>query len=133
MRRATRWRATISGALRRTQTLRGIALAWLLLVVAGSLQPKRPLSVAGLHRPIHWLAFAGAGFLLLLLSRNRRQAFHRAILAFLLGLSLEGVQHFLYRRAMEWLDVCDDALAILIALALYWVIARPNRPETIGA
>jgi hypothetical protein len=103
----------------RARIIRRITQAWLLLLIVGSLQPARPGPVVGLHREIHWLAFAGATFLLLLLSRNRRQEIRSAIGAFLLGLSLECVQHLIYRHPMEWRDVRDDTLAILAAFALY--------------
>ena len=42
-----------------------------------------------------------------------------AIGVFLLGLSLEYLQHLIYRNPMEWRDVRDDTLAILAAFALY--------------
>jgi|HubBroStandDraft_6_1064221.scaffolds.fasta_scaffold287357_1 hypothetical protein len=104
---------------RRSRIIFRITTAWLLLLIAGFLQPARPGPVLGLHREIHWLAFGGATFLLLLLSQNRRQEIRSAIGAFLLGLSLEFMQHFIYRNPMEWRDVRDDAVAILVAFALY--------------
>jgi hypothetical protein len=104
--------------------IRRIAQIWFLLVVVGSLQPARPVMVvglhaAGLHRYTHWLAFAGSAFLLLLLSRNRRQEFQGVVATCLLGLSLEYLQHFTYRNPMEWVDVRDDTAAILAAFALF--------------
>ena len=72
----------------------------------------------GLHREIHWLAFAVATFLLLLLCRNRRQEIESAIGVFVLGLSLEYLQHLIYRNPMEWWDVRDDSFAIFAAFAL---------------
>jgi NhaP-type Na+/H+ or K+/H+ antiporter len=75
--------------------------------------------VVGHHRGIHWLAFAGAAVLLLLLSRNRRQEIRSVIGVCLLGLTLEYVQHLIYRNIMEWWDVRDDALAVLAAFMLY--------------
>jgi len=92
-----------------------VTQVWLLVLIVGSLQPARPGVVVGLHREIHWLAFAGAAFLLFSLSLNRRQQIHCATALFLLGLSLEFLQHQIYRNPMEWRDVRDDALAILIA------------------
>ncbi len=96
-----------------------IAQAWLLLLIVGSLQPARPEPVLALHRAIHLLAFAGTAFLLLLLSRSRHQEIASAIGVFLLGLSLEYVQHLIYGKPMEWWDVRDDMLAILGAFALF--------------
>jgi hypothetical protein len=99
-----------------------ITQACLLLLIVGSLEPSRPAPVVVLHREIHWLAFAGVTFLLLLLSRNRRQEIRSAIGVFLLGLSLEYLQHLIYRNPMEWRDVRDDTLAILAAFALYHLV-----------
>ncbi len=117
----------LDGAWTRT-FIRRFAQVWFLLVVVGSLQPARPVMLVGLHgaslhRHIHWLAFAGATSLLLLLSRNRRQEIQGVVATFLLGLSLEYLQHFIYRNAMEWYDVRDDALAILAAFTLYRLAA----------
>jgi hypothetical protein len=105
--------------LKREQIILRIAQAWILLLIAGSLQPARPGPVVGLHREAHWLAFAGAAFLLLALSRNRLQQICSAIALFLLGFSLEYLQHLIYRGPMEWWDVRDDTLAIFFALAVY--------------
>jgi hypothetical protein len=105
--------------MKRAQIILRLAQVWILVLIVGSLQPARPTPVLGLHREIHWLAFAGASFLLLLLSRNRRWEVRNVIATFLLGLSLEYLQHLIYRNAMEWRDVRDDALAIVVAFALY--------------
>ena len=103
-----------------------VAQVWLILLIVGSLQPARPSLVTGFHREIHWLAFAGATFLLLLLSRNRRQEIWSAVGVFLLGLSLECLQHLLYRSPMEWWDARDDALSIIAAFALYQFLGAPK-------
>lgn len=117
------WNLDIVGA-KWALLLRRITQAWLLLVVLGSLQPKRPGPMLALHREIHWLAFAGAAFLLLVLSRTLRQAIQRALLVFVLGAALESLQHFLYHTAAEWRDLRDDSFAILGACAVYWVLAK---------
>lgn len=114
---------------KRARIILCITLAWLLLLIVGSLQPARLGPGMALHRGnhpgvavhrgIHWLAFAGTALLLLLLSRNRRQEICSAIGTFLLGLSLEYLQHLIYRKPMEWRDVADDILAVLAAFALY--------------
>jgi len=92
---------------------------WLALLIAGSLQPARPGGFHFIHREIHWLAFAGASLLLFLLSRTRTQETLRAIAILLLGFCLEFAQHLIYRNPVEWRDVRDDALAILLAFVLY--------------
>ena len=99
--------------------LRIAAWVWISLLVAGSLQPARPGIVKGLHREIHWVAFAGAAVLLFALSKTRLREMLGAGAIFLLGVSLEVLQHLIYRNALEWRDVVDDGLAILAAFALY--------------
>jgi hypothetical protein len=85
------------------------------------LQPLRPrfLASSGLHREIHWLAFAGTGFSLLLLSGNRRQELRSLVAACLLGPSIEYFQYVIYGAAFEWGDVRDDFLAVLAGFVLY--------------
>ena len=105
--------------LNRQPIVRRLTPIWILLLVAGSLQPARLALLGGLHRPLHWLVFSGTAFLLLLAARNLRQELCGVAAACLLGLSLECLQHLIYRNPMEWRDVRDDGLAVLLALALY--------------
>ena len=65
--------------------LRIAAWIWLALLIVGSLQPARPSPAKTLHRPIHYVAFAGATLLLLALSRTRRREIQGALAIFLLG------------------------------------------------
>ena len=111
---------------KRARIILRITQVWLLLLIVGSLQPARLGQGVALHRGIHWLAFAGTAFLLLLLSRNRRQEIRSIIAACLLGLSLEYLQHIIYRKPMEWWDVRDDILSILAAFALYHFTGARN-------
>ena len=99
--------------------LRTVAWVWIALLIAGSLQPARPGLVKGLHREIHWVGFAVAALLLFSLSRTRRREILGACTILLLGVSLEILQHLIYRNHLEWRDVADDALAIFLAFALY--------------
>ena len=84
--------------------------------------------VTGYHREIHWLAFAGGALLLFLLCSTRRQEILRAFAIFALGLSLEVLQHLIYRNPLEWRDIFDDGIAILVAFALYR-LARSRKPR----
>ena len=102
--------------------IRRFAQVWLVLLIAGSLQPGRPGPVVAMHRGIHFLGFGGATFLLLLLSANLLGEIRAFLAMFLLGLSLEYLQHIMYHNVMEWWDVRDDAFAILAAWALYRVV-----------
>jgi hypothetical protein len=99
--------------------VRAAAWAWIALLVAGSLQPARPGVVKALHREVHWVAFAGAALLLFALSKTWLREILGACTIFLLGVSLEVVQHLIYRNHLEWRDIADDGIAILAAFALY--------------
>ncbi len=56
---------------------------------------------------------------MLLPSRNWRQEIRIAVGICLLGLSLEYLQHLFYRNVMEWWDVRDDTIAVLVAVVLH--------------
>jgi hypothetical protein len=76
------------------------------------------------------VAFAGAALLLLASSYTRRQEILGAFGIFFLGISLEVLQHLIYRNPMEWRDIGDDGLAILAAFAIYQLTgARKPKPE----
>ena len=124
--------------LRRTAVsrtvLRIVTWIWLALLILGSLQPARPGIVNGNHLPIHYVAFAVAALLLFSLSRTRRREILGALATFFLGFSLELLQHLIYRNHLEWHDVADDGLAILVAFALYrltgvWKPRPDPRPQ----
>lgn len=111
-------------------TLRIVAKIWLALLIAGSLQPVRPgivTGVADVHRGLHWVAFGGAALLLFSLAQSRRQEIMRAVALLFLGLSIEVLQYLVNRNRMEWRDVRDDGLAILVGFALY-VLAGAWKP-----
>ena len=120
------WTISSGGVRKRVLSLRRTTQAWLLVLVLASLQPKRPPSLVGFHREIHWLGFAVAAFLLFLAACKLGHAIQRAGALFLLGFSLEWIQHLSYHRAFEWLDVTDDACAILLAFGVYWLVIRPG-------
>jgi hypothetical protein len=65
------------------------------------------------------VAFGGAALLLLALSKTRRREILGAVGIFLLGLSLEVLQYLINRNFLEWRDVRDDGLAVVVAFALY--------------
>jgi hypothetical protein len=109
-----------------------VARVWLALLIIGSLQPSRPGIVTGLHREIHWIAFGGATVLLLSLSRTHLREILAAFTIFFLGLSLEVLQHLIYRNPVELTDIRDDGLAVLAALTLYYLTGawKPGYSQT---
>ena len=101
--------------------LRIVAGIWIGLLIIGSLQPVRPGIVTGHHRQVHWAAFAGAALMLLSLARTRRQEALAALAMVMLGISIEVLQHLIYRHPMEWRDIADDSIAVAAGLALYYL------------
>lgn len=112
--------------------LRIVTCLLFLVLIVGSLQRRRPGFFRPFHREIHWLAFAGAAFLLLLLSRSRREVILGVLGTCFLAISLEYLQHriFLPHDPMEWHDVRDDALGVMLALALYRFGRFQSQPRT---
>lgn len=115
------WKTHLAAFLKNPRTVRRAALAWILLLVIGSLQPARPAPVraSALHREIHWLAFGGTALLLLLVAPSRAFQLQSVIAACALGLSIEYLQHLIYHIDLEWPDVRDDCLAVFVTFALY--------------
>jgi hypothetical protein len=105
--------------MKREQIILRVTQLWTLLLIVGSLQPARPAPIVGLHRELHWLAFGGTAVLLLLLSQTRRRQIGSLLATLLLGLTLEYLQHLIYRNAIEWRDVRDDSAAVGAAFTLY--------------
>jgi ABC-type Fe3+-siderophore transport system permease subunit len=106
--------------------IRGVTVAWLLILIFGSLQPVRPTRMPspGRHAGLHWVAFSGAALLLLLVSSSRRRKIGSGVLLCLLGLALEYLQHVLYHIGIEWPDVRNDCLAVLATFTLYRLFSR---------
>jgi len=79
--------------------------------------PRAPVVVLK-HRAIHWLSFAGAALLLLLLARNRYQEIAAVAATVALGCSIEFAQHALFHNDIEWWDMRHDTYGALAALVL---------------
>ena len=113
----------VAGAVKRgvvsPRALRIVTWVWIGLLIAGSLQPARPGVVTGHHRLIHWVAFAGAALLVFSLCSARLREILGGLAIFFLGFSLEVMQHLIYGNQLEWRDIGDDGVAILVAFALY--------------
>lgn len=104
----------------RREILRRIAIAWIVGLVAVSLQPWRPPgeSQSILHNAGHIASFGVAGLMLFALSQNPRQIYIAALGVFCLAVAIELIQHLLYKNQFEWWDVRDDTVGIALALML---------------
>jgi hypothetical protein len=111
--------------------LKILTASWVGVLAAVSLQPWRPgtaASLAQVHRPFHFVAFALTALLLWrfleVVDRTfpasrilAARAWLSALVAtIVLGGILELLQHAIYRNRMEWWDVRDDALAAIAAI-----------------
>ena len=102
------------------QTRLAVTGFWLACVVAGSFLPLDWKSVlhthGGLHLPLHFVVFAGTGWMVVSLSRSlwRRALFCAALMA--LAFALEAMQKAIYPIHFEWADLATDTAGILAAL-----------------
>ena len=101
------------------------AILWATALLIGSLQPNRPAHIhfGVAHQALHWLGFgllaylATAGF-----GKLGRTWLGPAAAAFLLGFTIELLQHRQYRIPIEWCDVRDDAIGILVVAAICRIV-----------
>ena len=100
------------------RTLRLAGAAWIVFLVALSLQPLRwPRTNQGTsgHSWLHLVSFGFAAIVPLLLSRNLFQSSTRAFCVLALAGAIEVAQSRVYRYHTEWRDVLADGLGILVA------------------
>lgn len=126
------------GVLLSRKRLRLIAAFWILTLTAVSLQPYRPHgeSQSAAHPIIHIAMFGIAALLLLAPAESRKGQWMAAFGVVALALFIETAQHLMYKNVLEWWDVRDDIIGLLIAVALNrWtrigrlLIADQNRAD----
>jgi uncharacterized membrane protein YgdD (TMEM256/DUF423 family) len=107
---------------------------WVFCVVVGSLLPgrikvaigitavdqiqARSETVGAIHRSVHFGVFGATAVLFLLVAPDRRREPVAAAAAFALGALIEVAQYLLFGGVMEWWDVRDDGLGVLVASTL---------------
>ena len=92
------------------------SLLWTLLLVIGSLQPHRLRMLSYghvLHQVVHVLAFGLLGSLVIL-ATSRRFRLWGVVACAALGLLIEYVQSYLYGAPLEWRDVWEDAVGVVV-------------------
>jgi hypothetical protein len=105
----------------RRSTYRIATLSWAGALLFGSLQPIRPGNIhfGLLHHIAHFLGFGMLAFLAVVGFGNPGWTVLRpAAGAFLFGFAIEFLQHWQNRMPVEWYDVRDDAVGILVFTAL---------------
>jgi hypothetical protein len=99
-------------------------ITYAVALTGGSLQPLRPGGQhdSEIHQLLHFVCF---GVLVLLAwgaFPGRRSLVWIVLACILFGATLEFLQHWEFREAMEWNDVRDDAIGVGVAglLCLFW-------------
>jgi hypothetical protein len=114
----------------RGRQLESLAAIWIVALIVGSLQPRRPSReiLSLVHRPFHFVAFALTALLLWSSFTVANRAFLAAMFrpakvwidAFLatiaLGGAIEVLQYLINRDRIEWWDIRDDALGAATAI-----------------
>lgn len=112
----------LAASLPKRARYRTAALIWSLALLIGSLQPSRPAHIhfGTIHHMAHILGFGLLAVLLAAASSNRdRVSYWPPAAVFVFGLTIELLQHWLYRIPLEWCDVRDDAIGIVAFTVLY--------------
>jgi hypothetical protein len=116
----------------RRAILAGLAILWIACLVFVSVVRIVPHAPQGttLHGIEHAAAFGILALMLLPLCGNRRQKWvvTLAMLCFAGGLELG--QHQVYGHSLEWGDVWDDGVGILLALLLEFTRSSGVRQST---
>jgi hypothetical protein len=119
-------RGSIFGHSRRA-TYRIATLIWAAALLIASLQPRRPphfhFSLA--HHIAHFLGFGALAFLATVgFGKPTRISLWPAAAAFLFGFAIEFLQHLENRGPIEWHDVRDNAIGIVVLTLLSHMVYR---------
>jgi hypothetical protein len=105
-------------------------IAWTVALLIGSLQPKRPAAfhVPLIHEILHVTSFLILASLASATFRNPRYVMRILVASFSFGLLIELLQHLFYGHPVEWWDVFNDSIGILLAIGLrkilkYWAVS----------
>jgi hypothetical protein len=101
----------------RRVALAGSAILWIAFLVFVSINRRGPRTPHGslTHWAAHVLAFAIPGLMLLPLCRNTGQKWAAALALVCLAGLLELRQHQIFGQPVEWWDIRDDGIGILLA------------------
>jgi hypothetical protein len=108
-------------------------IIWAVALLAGSLQPRRP---ANFHSsPAHQVAhFLGFGLLALLAAVSFGKPGAIGVWPVLsplfLGVAIEFLEHWKNEMPVEWYDVREDAVGILVFAAIWHLYQRAARPTS---
>jgi len=113
-----------------------IASLWIAGVAFVSLQSHRPPQTPALHRLFHFAVFAATAVILRTSIAGRRPLLRATLVAVTVGVALELLQTQM-RYPIEWWDVRDDAIGVLIGSVAWQTASRlwgpaPN-PKAKGA
>jgi VanZ family protein len=118
----------------RRRAYRIAALMWAAALFIVSLQPKRPSNFhfSLTHHIAHLFGFGALAFLATVgFSRTGRMSVWPAAASFLLGLAIEFLQHLQNQKPVEWQDVRDDAIGVLVVAAISHLVYRWRTEQTL--
>jgi hypothetical protein len=98
-----------------------VAPIWVLALVIGSVLPDAAKIAIGTHywhRLYHLLSFGSTAYLLTLIARTTRERLYALLFVIALGAAIEFSQHAIFGNSIEWWDIRDDTLGVLLAAVL---------------
>jgi hypothetical protein len=119
-------RESFSGHSRRA-TYRIATFIWAATLLIASLQPRRPphfhFSLG--HHIAHFLGFGALAFLATVgFGKATHTSLWPAAASFLFGFAIEFLQHLENRKPIEWHDVRDNAIGIIVFAVLSHLVYR---------
>jgi len=104
--------------------LRSIFLIYVIVVLYFSLSPS-PIGAEILHsdKLSHFIAYFVMGFLVYITFRAFRQKVYMFVLIILLGVLIEGAQHYIPGRTASYTDIVANTLGLLISYFVCWLAA----------
>jgi hypothetical protein len=106
---------------------------WCAIIAFASLQPRRPdwTHASGGHRISHIVCF-GILTAFAALAFSRRRLFTIAVPGCILfGAALELAQRFIFSISLEWSDIRDDTIGVLLVVAFLIATSRPRLPHPV--
>lgn len=101
---------------------RALAAGWLAVLVFGSIAPADEVQSAYVFGDFILHAFGYFGLtVLLVFSQRRPRIWISAIVAMIIGISLEGVQGLTPDRAMQASDALANAVGALTGAGFFWI------------
>jgi hypothetical protein len=115
----------------RRRAVRFGLIVWTLALTLGSLQPRRAefFRIGVAHQLTHVLYFGILALLANAVFSRSRWLIWTALVCWLFGVGLEVSQHFIYRKDLEWGDIRDDGIGVVVGLSILALVLRLACPS----